>query len=48
MKKDFDLLLKVVSEEYADTLEAPSYAEVKKFLLGLYKSALEEKKNEDK
>lgn len=42
LKKDFDLLLEVCVEEYSDTLQASS-AEVRKFLLKLYKDALEAK-----
>ncbi len=39
MKKDFDLLLKVCAEEYSDTLQVSS-KEIRKFLLKLYKEAL--------
>ncbi len=42
MKKDFDLLLKVVSEEFADTIQIPR-KEAEKFLLKLYKETLKDK-----
>lgn len=42
MRKDFDLLLQIVTEEFADTLQIP-VKDTEKFLLDLYKEALKNK-----
>ncbi len=45
MKKNFDVLLDVVVEEYADTLQA-DYQEVKEFILKLYNEEINRQLNE--